>query len=83
MSQQLSCCWCPRCTDFFNHCEASHNPEFLNIVGGLFTKQIMYQCKDKPSHLFHIQSVRKHAFQKQYRIHDYRCPECKKEVQAE
>lgn len=54
MSQQLSCCWCPRCTDFFNHCEASHNPEFLNIVGGLFTKQIMYQCKYKPSHLFHV-----------------------------
>ena len=48
-------------------------------MGGLFTKQIMYRCRKNPSHIFYTSSIRKHAFQKQYRIQDYSCPDCKKE----
>ena len=51
----------------------------LSIIGGLFTKQIMYRCVSNPDHTFYISSVRKHAFQKQYKISEYKCPECKKE----
>ena len=47
------------------------------MVGGLYTKYILYQCKADPKHLFYVSSVRKHKFQKQYRIHDYACQECK------
>mmetsp|Transcript_21717 Transcript_21717/g.33462 ORF Transcript_21717/g.33462 Transcript_21717/m.33462 type:complete len:84 (+) Transcript_21717:1762-2013(+) len=48
-------------------------------MGGLFMKQIMYRCRKNSSHIFYFSSIRKHAFQKQYRIQDYSCPECKKE----
>jgi hypothetical protein len=39
----------------------------------------MYRCTQRPQHLFYISSLRKHAFQKQYKINEYKCPECKKE----
>ena len=39
----------------------------------------MYRCNSK-GHIFNISSLRKHKFQKQYRIQDYTCPTCKKEV---
>ena len=39
----------------------------------------MYRCVSNPDHTFYISSVRKHAFQKQYKICEYKCPECKKE----
>lgn len=70
-------CWCLRCVEYFNHCLATYNYQTLNLVGGLFTKYIMYQCRKEPHHLFCVSSVRKHKFQKQYKIHDYACPECK------
>ena len=70
-------CWCLRCVEYYNHCLATYNSKALNLVGGLFTKYIMYQCKQDPSHLFYVSSVRKHKFQKQYKIHDYTCPDCK------
>jgi hypothetical protein len=71
-------CWCPRCVDYFNHCQASHNSRLLQLIGGLFTKQLMYRCREDSTHIFYISSLRKHAFQKQYRIQDYTCPNCKK-----
>ena len=58
------CCWCPKCVEYFEHSLQSHNSSVLTIIGGLFTKQIMYRCVDKPEHIFYISSVRKHAFQK-------------------
>jgi hypothetical protein len=39
----------------------------------------MYRCRRNPGHIFYTSSIRKHAFQKQYRIQDYQCPDCKKE----
>ena len=72
-------CWCSRCTEFFNHSLAQHNSSLLELIGGLFTKQIMYRCKKDAGHIFYTSSIRKHAFQKQYRIHDYACPDCKKQ----
>ena len=39
----------------------------------------MYRCVSKPEHTFYISSVRKHAFQKQFKIAEYKCPECKKD----
>lgn len=72
-----SCAWCIRCLDYYNHCLATYNSNLLELVGGLFTKQIMYRCRAM-GHKFYVSSVRKQKFQKQYRIQDYTCPECKK-----
>jgi hypothetical protein len=69
--------WCIRCLDYYNHCLATYNDQLLELVGGLFTKQVMYRCKAM-GHKFYVSSVRKQKFQKQYRIQDYTCPECKK-----
>lgn len=70
-------CWCIRCLDYYNHCLATYNDKLLELVGGLFTKQVMYRCRSM-GHIFYVSSVRKQKFQKQYRIQDYTCPECKK-----
>ena len=55
-------CWCIRCLEYYNHCLASYNEERLTLVGGLYTKYILYQCKADPKHLFYVSSVRKHKF---------------------
>ena len=54
--------WCIRCLEYYNHCLASYNEQRLTLVGGLYTKYILYQCKENPKHLFYVSSVRKHKF---------------------
>ena len=74
-----SSCWCPRCIEYFNHCKQQISiRDRLEIIGGLFTKQIMYRCHSR-SHIFLISSLRKHKHQTQYKINEYSCPDCKKE----
>jgi Zn finger protein HypA/HybF involved in hydrogenase expression len=73
-------CWCPKCLDYFDHSLSSHNKKVLSIIGGLFTKQILYGCVECPSHMFYISSMRKRAFQKQYKIGEYKCPHCRKDL---
>ena len=51
-------CWCIRCTEYYNHCLASYNDNLLELVGGLFTKQVMYRCRAL-GHIFYVSSVRK------------------------
>ena len=55
------CYWCPRCIEYFDHCVDTHNHDVLELVGGLFTKQIMYKCRSK-GHVFYVSSLRKHKF---------------------
>jgi hypothetical protein len=72
-------CWCSRCIEFYDHCiQQICLKNRLEIIGGLFTKQILYKCHSK-DHIFCVSSVRKHKHQTQYKIEDYSCPDCKKE----
>ena len=55
----LEGCWCPKCVDFYNHNVqqiAIHNK--LEVIGGLFTTQIVYKCKSQ-GHVFQKSSLRK------------------------
>ncbi len=38
----LPACWCVRCLDYFNHCLSSYDDDTLTLIGGLYTKYIMY-----------------------------------------
>lgn len=75
-------CWCPHCVEYFAHCLLVHNKETFELVGGLFTKYILYRCRSK-GHMFHVKSIRKQKYQKQYKIQEYTCPDCLKEKKEE
>jgi hypothetical protein len=69
--------------EFYEHCIKQISLKSrLEIIGGLFTKQILYRCLGR-SHIFCVSSVRKHKHQTQYKIEDYSCPDCKKEDREE
>jgi len=74
--------WCPHCADYFYNCLEVHNQEVFKMVGGLFTKHVLYRCNAK-GHMFHVKSIRKHKYQSQFKIQDYTCPDCTKEEREE
>ena len=74
--------WCHHCVDYFNNCLEVHNKEVFTLVGGLFTKHVLYRCNAK-GHMFHVKSIRKHKYQSQFKIQDYTCPDCTKEEREE
>ena len=75
-------CWCNRCTEFYDYCEESINHSSIELVGGLFTKQLVFRCLSK-RHVFCVSSLRKCKYQTQYRVQDYSCPDCKRETKEQ
>ena len=75
-------CWCPHCVDYFYNCLEVHNKQVFKLVGGLFTKYVLYRCNEK-GHMFHVKSIRKHKYQSQFKIQDYTCPDCTRDEREE
>jgi hypothetical protein len=71
-------CWCYRCVDYYEFCTETINTSQIEIVGGLFTKQIVYRCLSK-RHVFCVSSLRKWMYQTQYKIQHTSCQVCKQE----